>query len=81
MLEKKKEKNLIFGILQNGNGICHNANRQRDINYSLTATNEKARGLPTSGFFGFCGRREISRKADILLTGEGLNEAKTIIKT
>lgn len=54
MLEKKKEKNLIFGILQNGNGICHNANRQRDINYSLTATNEKARGLPTSGFFGFC---------------------------
>ena len=28
--KKKKEKNLIFGILQNGNGICHNANRQRD---------------------------------------------------
>ena len=33
VLEKKKEKNLIFGILQNGNGICHNANRQRDTSH------------------------------------------------
>ena len=41
MLEKKKEKNLIFGILQNGNGICHNANRQREMRSPCSSTSKQ----------------------------------------